>query len=64
MLVVLPLGWLAAGCTAFLSPDEEQCEVAEDCAARGFAEFAPLEPDESEASYRKNRRIELKLTTR
>ena len=36
--LVVPLGWLAAGCTAVLSPGEDQCEVADDCAARGFAD--------------------------
>ena len=38
LLVVVPLAWLAAGCTVVLSPDEEQCEVADDCVGRGFAE--------------------------
>ncbi len=33
-------------------------------AARGFAEFQPLDPGEGEDSYRRNRRIEIKLTTR
>jgi hypothetical protein len=32
------LGWLAVGCTVVLSPGEEQCEAADDCAARGFAD--------------------------
>ena len=32
--------------------------------ARGFAEFQPLETGESEDAFRRNRRIELKLTTR
>jgi len=38
LFVLLPLGWLAAGCTAVLSPGEQQCDAPEDCAARGFAE--------------------------
>lgn len=33
-------------------------------AARGFAEFQPLDPGSSEEAYRRNRRIEIKLTTR
>ncbi len=33
-------------------------------AARGFAEFQPLDPGDSEEAYRRNRRIEIKLTTR
>jgi chemotaxis protein MotB len=33
-------------------------------AARGFAEFQPLDPGEGEEAYRRNRRIEIKLTTR
>jgi chemotaxis protein MotB len=37
---------------------------AERLAARGFGEFQPLDPGDSEEAYRRNRRIELKLTTR
>jgi chemotaxis protein MotB len=37
---------------------------AERVAASGFAEFQPLDAGESEAAYRRNRRIEIKLTTR
>ena len=33
-------------------------------AARGFAEFQPLDPAESPEAYARNRRIEIKLTTR
>jgi len=33
-------------------------------AARGFAEFQPLDSADSEDAYRRNRRIEIKLTTR
>jgi chemotaxis protein MotB len=33
-------------------------------AARGFAEFQPLDAGESADAYRRNRRIEIKLTTR
>lgn len=33
-------------------------------AARGFAEFQPLDPGDSPDAYARNRRIELKLTTR
>ena len=33
-------------------------------AARGFAEFQPLDPGESAEAYSRNRRIEIKLTTR
>lgn len=32
--------------------------------AAGFAEFQPLDPGEDEIAYRRNRRIELKLTSR
>jgi len=32
--------------------------------AAGFAEFQPLDPDKTEEAYRRNRRIELKLTER
>ena len=33
-------------------------------AATGFGEFQPIDPDEDEIAYRRNRRIELKLTER
>ena len=33
-------------------------------AAAGFADNQPLDPAESEEAYRRNRRIELKLTER
>ena len=33
-------------------------------AAAGYAEYKPLDPGDSEAAYRRNRRIELKLTQR
>jgi len=33
-------------------------------AAAGYAEFKPLDPGDSEAAYRRNRRIELRLTQR
>ena len=33
-------------------------------AARGFAEFQPLDPGEGPEAYSRNRRIEIKLTTR
>ena len=33
-------------------------------AARGFAEFQPLDPGDSPEAYSRNRRIEIKLTTR
>jgi len=33
-------------------------------AATGFGEFQPLDPHDDEIAYRRNRRIELKLTTR
>jgi chemotaxis protein MotB len=36
---------------------------AERVAARGFAEWQPLDPAASEEAYRRNRRIEIKLTT-
>jgi chemotaxis protein MotB len=32
--------------------------------AAGFGEFQPLDPDKTEEAYRRNRRIELKLTER
>ena len=32
--------------------------------AAGFAEFQPLDPEKTEDAYRRNRRIELKLTER
>ncbi len=32
--------------------------------AAGFAEFQPLDPEKTEEAYRRNRRIELKLTER
>lgn len=37
---------------------------ADRVAARGFAEFQPLDPGDSPEAYRRNRRIEIKLTTR
>ena len=33
-------------------------------AATGFAEFQPLDPRQDEIAFRRNRRIELKLTQR
>ena len=33
-------------------------------AAAGFGEFVPLDPRDDEVAYRRNRRIELKLTDR
>ena len=33
-------------------------------AAAGYAEYKPLDPGDSEAAFRRNRRIELKLTQR
>jgi chemotaxis protein MotB len=33
-------------------------------AAAGFSKFHPLDPDDTPAAYRKNRRIEIKLTSR
>jgi chemotaxis protein MotB len=33
-------------------------------AARGFAEFQPLDPGDTPEAYQRNRRIEIKLTTR
>jgi chemotaxis protein MotB len=32
--------------------------------AAGFAEFQPLDTDKTEEAYKRNRRIELKLTER
>jgi chemotaxis protein MotB len=32
--------------------------------AAGFGEFQPLDPGQGEEAYRRNRRIELKLTER
>jgi chemotaxis protein MotB len=32
--------------------------------AAGFGEFQPLDPDRTEEAYRRNRRLELKLTER
>jgi chemotaxis protein MotB len=37
---------------------------ADRVAAAGFAEYQPIDPGDSEEAYRRNRRIELKLTTR
>jgi chemotaxis protein MotB len=37
---------------------------ADRVAARGFAEFQPLDPGDSPEAYQRNRRIEIKLTTR
>lgn len=36
----------------------------EHMAAAGFGKFHPIDPGDSEAAYRKNRRIEIKLTSR
>jgi chemotaxis protein MotB len=33
-------------------------------APAGFSKFHPIDPGESEEAYRKNRRIEIKLTSR
>ncbi len=42
----------------------EQGIPPERVAARGFAEFQPLDPADTPNAYRRNRRIEIKLTTR
>lgn len=42
----------------------EQGIPAERVAARGFAQFQPLDPADTPAAYERNRRIEIKLTTR
>jgi chemotaxis protein MotB len=33
-------------------------------AAAGFGEFSPLDPQKNEVAFRRNRRIEIKLTQR
>lgn len=42
----------------------EQGIAEERMAAAGFSKFHPIDPGETEAAYRKNRRIEIKLTSR
>ncbi len=42
----------------------EQGIPPERVAARGFAEYQPLDPRDTEEAYRRNRRIEIRLTTR
>ncbi len=42
----------------------EQGIPPERVAARGFAHYQPLDPRDSEEAYRRNRRIEIRLTTR
>jgi|TARA_R110002072_G_scaffold294053_3_gene463887 chemotaxis protein MotB len=42
----------------------EQGLPARRLVAAGFGEFQPIDPGENEAAYRRNRRIEFKLTTR
>lgn len=42
----------------------EQGIPSDRVAATGFAEFQPLDPGDSEDAYRRNRRIEIKVTTR
>jgi len=42
----------------------EQGIQPERMAAAGFGEFHPVDPGQTEAAYQRNRRIELKLTTR
>lgn len=42
----------------------EQGIPEERMAAAGFSKFHPLDPADSEEAYRKNRRIEIKLTSR
>lgn len=42
----------------------EQGIPADRLAATGFGEFQPIDPGDDEAAYRRNRRIELKLTQR
>jgi chemotaxis protein MotB len=37
---------------------------ADRVAASGFAEFQPLDPSDTAEAYRRNRRIEIKVTTR
>ena len=37
---------------------------AERLGAAGYAEFQPVDPRDDEAAYRRNRRIELRLTSR
>jgi hypothetical protein len=36
LVALVPLLWLAQGCTVVLSPSEAQCEADADCADRGF----------------------------
>ncbi|WGF88186.1 peptidoglycan -binding protein [Marinivivus vitaminiproducens] len=43
---------------------QEQGIPPERLAAAGFAEFQPIDQGDSEEAYRRNRRIEIKLTTR
>ena len=38
--------------------------LGQEAIAAGFAEFQPIDPGDSEEAYRRNRRIELKLTDR
>jgi chemotaxis protein MotB len=42
----------------------DQGVPADRVAAAGFAEYQPIDPRDSEEAYRRNRRIEVKLTTR
>ncbi len=42
----------------------EQGVPEERMAAAGFSKFHPIDPADNEAAYRKNRRIEIKLTSR
>ncbi|MFT5699902.1 MAG: chemotaxis protein MotB [Desulforhopalus sp.] len=42
----------------------EQGVAEERMAAAGFSKFHPIDPADSETAYRKNRRIEIKLTSR
>jgi chemotaxis protein MotB len=37
---------------------------AERLGAAGYAEFQPVDPRDDEGAYRRNRRIELRLTSR
>ena len=62
------LQWLEAAepdvvCLQELKADDQAFPQAA-LAAAGYAEYKPLDPGENEAAFRRNRRIELKLTQR
>ncbi|WP_455233885.1 peptidoglycan -binding protein [Thiogranum longum] len=64
--VAFPSNWelSSARATSIVKYMIEQGVPAEHLVAAGFGQYHPIDPDDTEEAYRRNRRIELKLTSR